>query len=61
MAGFEVATHGRFWVAAEVEMTSLLKMDFRLLSVYRRRDGTKIGAIMEADRSSTTLLLPSEY
>ncbi len=47
-------------VEAGVEMTSLLKMDFRLLSVYRRRDGTKIGAIMEADRSSTTLLLPSE-
>ncbi len=34
---------------------------FRLLSVYRLRDGTKIWLITEADRSSTTMLLPSEY
>ena len=33
----------------------------RLFSVYRLRDGTKIWVITEADRSVTTILLPSEY
>jgi hypothetical protein len=33
----------------------------RLLSAYHLRDGTKIWIITEADRSATTLLLPSEY
>lgn len=33
----------------------------RLLSAYRLRDGVKIWIITEADRSSTTLLLPEEY
>jgi hypothetical protein len=34
---------------------------FRLLSAYKLRDGTRIWIITEADRSSTTILLPSEY
>ncbi len=34
---------------------------FRLLSSYRLRNGTKLWIITEADRSSTTLLLPDEY
>ncbi|MGH9631735.1 MAG: hypothetical protein ACRD7E_25795 [Bryobacteraceae bacterium] len=34
---------------------------FRLLSAYRLSDQTKIWIITEADRSATTLLLPSEY
>ena len=34
---------------------------FRLLSSYTLSNGTKIWIITEADRSSTTLLLPSEY
>ena len=34
---------------------------FRLLSSYTLSNGTKIWVITEADRSSTTLLLPSEY
>jgi hypothetical protein len=34
---------------------------FRLLSAYTLSDGTKIWIITEADRSATTLLLPSEY
>lgn len=34
---------------------------FRILSAYRLSDGTKIWIITEADRSSTTILLPSEY
>ena len=38
-----------------------LKNGFRLLSSYKLGDGTKIWIITEADRSVTTLLLPSEY
>jgi hypothetical protein len=34
---------------------------FRLLSSYHLNSGTKVWIITEADRSSTTILLPSEY
>jgi hypothetical protein len=34
---------------------------FRLLSAYTLSNGIKIWIITEADRSATTLLLPSEY
>jgi len=34
---------------------------FRLLSSYRLRSGVKLWILTEADRSATTLLLPSEY
>ena len=34
---------------------------FRILSAYRLKDSTRIWIITEADRSSTTILLPSEY
>jgi hypothetical protein len=34
---------------------------FRLLSSYRLRGGVKLWIITEADRSSTTILLPDEY
>jgi hypothetical protein len=44
---------------AENELS--LKEGFRLLSAYRTRKGTKIWLITEADRSATTILLPSEY
>jgi hypothetical protein len=33
----------------------------RLLPPYRLPDGTKVWVITEADRSATTLLLPTEY
>jgi hypothetical protein len=33
----------------------------RIMSVYFLKDQTKIWIITEADRSATTLLLPSEY
>ena len=33
----------------------------RLLSAYRNRCGEKLWIITEADRSATTVLLPSEY
>jgi hypothetical protein len=38
-----------------------LKNGFRLLSAYRTSKNEKLWIITEADRSSTTLLLPSEY
>ena len=34
---------------------------FRILSAYRMSNGTKFWIISEADRSSTTILLPEEY
>ena len=34
---------------------------FRLLSAYRLKDGTRIWLITEANRASTTFLLPEEY
>jgi len=38
-----------------------LKEGFRLLSVYHDRDQAEFWIITEADRSVTTILLPSEY
>ena len=38
-----------------------LREGFRLLSAYRTVKGQKIWIITEADRSVTTILLPSEY
>lgn len=35
--------------------------DLRILSAYRLQDGVRIWVITEADRSATTILLPSEY
>ena len=43
---------------AENELS--LKEGFRLFSVYRARD-QKFWIITEADRSATTILLPSDY
>jgi len=38
-----------------------LKEGFRLLSNYRTEKGQQLWIITEADRSATTILLPSEY
>lgn len=38
-----------------------LEQNFRLVSAYRLRTGVKVWIITEADRSSTTILLPEEY
>jgi hypothetical protein len=38
-----------------------LKAGFRLMSSYAVNDKEKLWIITEADRSATTLLLPSEY
>ena len=38
-----------------------LREGFRLVSVYRTKDGVKFYVITEHDRSVTTVLLPEEY
>ncbi len=38
-----------------------LRNGFRLMSNYRIREGQQLWIITEADRSATTILLPSEY
>lgn len=38
-----------------------VKEGFRLLSAYKLETGVKVWVITEADRSVTTILLPSEY
>ena len=46
----------------DVEENELsLTQGYRLLSAYHLKDLTKIWIITEADRSVTTILLPSEY
>lgn len=45
------------WQANELS----LREGFRLLSVYHTRTGLAFWVITEADRASTTILLPSEY
>ncbi len=44
---------------AENELS--LKEGFRLLSAYTDRNGIKFWIISEADRASTTILLPEDY
>jgi hypothetical protein len=51
----EVDEHDR----AENEYS--LQHGFRLLSAYTLSSGERIWIITEADRSATTILLPSEY
>ena len=38
-----------------------VKNEFRIFSAYKTANDTKIWVITEADRSSTTILLPREY
>jgi len=38
-----------------------VKEGFRILSAYTLTSGVKVWIITEADRSSTTILLPEEY
>ena len=45
----------------EAENALSLKEGFRLLSAYSDRNGTKFWIITEADRRSTTVLLPEDY
>jgi hypothetical protein len=43
------------------ENATSVKHGFRILSSYHLGNGEKLWIITEADRSVTTLLLPSEY
>ena len=52
---------GRVDKADAVENELSVKEGFRILSVYTLTSGTRIWIITEADRSSTCVLLPSEY
>lgn len=45
--------------AAENELS--VARGFRVFSVYHTSAGVKLWVITEADRSATTILLPSEY
>jgi len=45
--------------AAENEFS--VNNNLRILSAYRTNKGVKLWLITEADRSSTTILLPEEY
>jgi hypothetical protein len=45
----------------KAENEQSLKHGFRLLSAYTLPSGDRIWIITEADRSSTTILLPEEY
>lgn len=38
-----------------------LQMGFRLLSAYHAANGTRFWIITEADRTTTTVLLPEDY
>ena len=53
---------GEKWTSTTAGKTNCrLSSGFRLLSAYTLSNGTKLWIITEADRSATTLLLPSEY
>jgi hypothetical protein len=43
------------------ENETSVRVGLRILSTYRISTGEKLWIITEADRSSTTILLPSEY
>ena len=45
----------------KLQNESALENDYRILSAYKLKNGTRIWIITEADRSSTCLLLPSDY
>jgi hypothetical protein len=45
----------------KLQNESALENDYRILSAYHLKNGTRIWIITEADRSSTCLLLPSDY
>lgn len=48
-------------VEDRISNDNALREELRLISVYTLADGQRIWLITEADRSSSTFLLPSEY
>lgn len=61
LARHAVGDWGDLCEADRKENEFSLNRGFRLLSSYCLPDGGKVWIITEADRSATTLLLPSEY
>lgn len=56
-----VGDHGEIGPDDAKANADALRFGARILSSYRLTEGVRIWAITEADRSTTTLLLPSEY
>jgi len=52
---------GELGQADKQQNIAALSGDDRILSAYTTKAGARIWVITEADRSSTTLLLPEEY
>ena len=52
---------GELSEADKRENDASIEKGFRILSAYRTSEGVKLWVITEADRSATTILLPSEY
>lgn len=49
------------WGCLDDKDKAVTKAGGRIVSAYRLKNGTKIWVVTEADRSSTTVLLPEEY
>jgi hypothetical protein len=52
---------GELWPDDKTENEPSLKHGYRLMSSYQVTEAEKLWIITEADRSVTTLLLPTEY
>lgn len=52
---------GEVWRGDEHANEVALRENLRLLSAYRTTRGVTLWVVTEADRSSTCILLPSEY
>ncbi|MEM7387300.1 MAG: type I restriction endonuclease subunit M [Verrucomicrobiota bacterium] len=61
LARHERGDWGEVCTEDRAENEEALRRGGRLLSVYRTEEGTRFYIITEADRSSTTVLLPDEY
>lgn len=57
----EIGDWGEVCKEDRAENELALKDGFRLMSAYTSRNGVKFWIITEADRSTTTVLLPEDY
>lgn len=61
LAKHQTGDYGLVCEADRKENDLSIREGFRILSAYKTSKGVKIWIITEADRSSTTILLPDEY
>ncbi len=61
LARHAAADWGDMCAEDRAENEIALRNELRIFSVYRDRKGVKIWIITEADRSSTCILLPTDY